>query len=55
MPITPLAGHILASGRPEDRVPALRSQYPMLSLIVGYTVVSLWAIAQPIVEMGAGA
>jgi hypothetical protein len=29
---------------------ALRSQYPMLALMVGYTVVSLWIIAQPIVE-----
>ena len=30
----------------------LRSQLPMLVLMVGYTVVSLWIIAQPIVEPG---
>ena len=33
-----------------DRRAALRSQLPMLVLMVGYTVVSLWIIAQPIVE-----
>jgi hypothetical protein len=32
----------------EKRI-ALRSQYPMLMLMVGYTMVSLWIIAQPIV------
>ena len=34
-------------GNPHD---ALRSQYPMLVLMVGYTATSLWIIAQPIVE-----
>lgn len=29
---------------------ALRSQYPMLVLMVGYTMVSLWILAPPIVE-----
>jgi ABC-type tungstate transport system substrate-binding protein len=29
---------------------ALRSQIPMLVLMVGYTVISLWILAQPIVE-----
>jgi hypothetical protein len=33
-----------------DRVAAVRSQYPMLILMVGYTMISLWIIAQPIVE-----
>ena len=33
-----------------DRSIALKSQYPMLSLMVVYTVISLWIIAQPIVE-----
>jgi hypothetical protein len=33
---------------------AIRSQYPMLVLMVGYTMVSLWILAQPIVEPGAG-
>lgn len=32
-----------------DRRAALRSQYPMLALMVGYTMVSLWIISQPIV------
>ena len=29
---------------------AVRSQYPMMALMVGYTMVSLWIIAQPIVQ-----
>ncbi len=29
---------------------ALRSQYPMLLLMLGYTMVSLWILAQPVVE-----
>ena len=33
-----------------DRRAALRSQYPMLGLMVGYTMLSLWNIAQPIVS-----
>jgi hypothetical protein len=33
-----------------DRVAAVHSQYPMLLLMVGYTMISLWIIAQPIVE-----
>lgn len=33
---------------------ALRSQYPMMALMVGYTMVSLWIIAQPIVETTPG-
>ena len=52
-----VAGHILAvylshlvSIRNfESRARALDSQYPMLALMVIYTVVSLWIIAQPIV------
>ncbi len=35
-----------------DRGAALRSQYPMLALMVGYTMLSLWILAQPIVESG---
>jgi hypothetical protein len=31
---------------------AARSQYPMLVLMVGYTMVSLWILAQPVVETG---
>ena len=33
-----------------DRALAARSQYPMLALMVMYTVVSLWIVGQPIVE-----
>ena len=33
-----------------NRTTALRSQYPMLALMVVYTVISLWIIAQPIVQ-----
>jgi hypothetical protein len=32
--------------------PAVRSQYPMLLLMVGYTMLSLWILAQPVVETG---
>ncbi|HEX7067032.1 MAG TPA: hypothetical protein VF295_02435 [Candidatus Limnocylindria bacterium] len=34
----------------KDRRSARRSQYPMTGLMVGYTVLSLWILAQPIVE-----
>jgi len=42
--------HLTALRMWRDRVLALRSQYPMLVLMVGFTVVSLWILAQPIVE-----
>jgi hypothetical protein len=42
--------HVLALREFSDRRIAIRSQYPMLLLMVGYTMVSLWIIAQPIVE-----
>ncbi len=42
--------HVVAHRRQRDRARALRGQYPMLALMVGYTAVSLWIIAQPIVE-----
>ena len=42
--------HIVAIRNIKDRSKALMSQYPMLVLMVGYTAVSLWIIAQPIVE-----
>lgn len=45
--------HVLALRLLEERKLALRSQYPMLILMLGYTVVSLWVMAQPIIE-GAG-
>jgi hypothetical protein len=46
--------HAIALRELPDRRRALRSQYPMLVLMVGYTMVSLWILAQPIVETGAG-
>ena len=42
--------HIMALRAFGDRAVALRSQYPMLVLMVGYTMISLWILAQPIVE-----
>ena len=41
--------HVVALKRLPHRA-ALRSQYPMLVLMVGYTMVSLWILAQPITE-----
>jgi hypothetical protein len=32
-----------------DRQAALRSQWPMMVVMFGYTMISLWIIAQPIV------
>ena len=43
-------GHTIALREYATRRAALRSQLPMLMLMVGYTMVSLWIIAQPIVE-----
>ena len=42
--------HLFAVRLFPDRERALRSQYPMLVLMVGYTMVSLWILAQPIVS-----
>jgi len=42
--------HLQALHEFTDRSAALRSQYPMLGLMVGYTMLSLWIIAQPIVS-----
>jgi hypothetical protein len=42
--------HTVALREYATRRAALRSQLPMLVLMVGYTMVSLWIIAQPIVE-----
>ena len=43
--------HMLSIGIFNDRRRALRSQYPMVMLMIGYTVISLWIIAQPITEV----
>ena len=42
--------HVIALQKIKSPKAALRSQYPMLVLMVIYTVISLWIIAQPIVE-----
>ena len=41
--------HTIAVRRAPSHILALRGQYPMLALMVFYTAVSLWIIAQPIV------
>lgn len=41
--------HLQALREFTDKRAALRSQVPMLALMVGYTMLSLWIIAQPIV------
>lgn len=42
--------HRLALERFADRRTARRSQYPLAALMVGYTMLSLWILAQPVVE-----
>jgi hypothetical protein len=42
--------HVVALRALSTRRAAIRSQFPMLVLMIGYTIVSLWIIAQPIVE-----
>lgn len=42
--------HVMAHRLFHDRRLVLRSQIPMLVLMVGYTMASLWILAQPIVE-----
>lgn len=41
--------HLLSLREFADRRAAVRSQWPMLALMVSYTMLSLWIIAQPIV------
>ena len=41
--------HLIAIRTFQDRAIAINSQYPMMLLMVIYTMVSLWIIAQPIV------
>jgi hypothetical protein len=46
--------HRLALARFSARTTARRSQYPLVALMVAYTMLSLWILAQPIVETGPG-
>jgi hypothetical protein len=45
-------GHATAVSAFGSTYIAARSQYPMLLLMIGYTMLSLWILAQPIVEQG---
>lgn len=42
--------HVIALRRTTNHRVAVRSQYPMLGLMLFYTGISLWIVAQPIVE-----
>ena len=44
-------GHATAIGFYRDRRIALRGQVPIMVLMVGYTMLSLWILAQPIVAL----
>jgi uncharacterized membrane protein len=44
--------HVMALRTFRDNRAALASQFPMLLLMVGYTMLSLWILAQPVVETG---
>jgi len=44
--------HVMALRTFKDTRAALLSQIPMLLLMVGYTMLSLWILAQPVVETG---
>ena len=44
--------HVIALRALSNHRSAMRSQYPMLALMVMYTVISLWIVAQPIVGHG---
>ena len=44
--------HLRAGERFKTARNALLSQYPMLALMVAYTMTSLWILAQPITEGG---
>jgi hypothetical protein len=46
--------HVTALRVFHSRSAALRSQIPMILLMIGYTMISLWILSQPMVETGAG-
>lgn len=48
--ISVFTAHVIALRKTKTHSVAVRSQYPMLLLMVFYTAVSLWIVAQPIVE-----
>lgn len=44
-------GHVMALRLYQDRAAALRSQGPLIALMVAYTMLSLWILSQPVVEL----
>jgi hypothetical protein len=42
--------HIISLRRTSNHIKAVKSQYPMMLLMVFYTAVSLWIVAQPLVD-----
>jgi hypothetical protein len=44
--------HLVAAG--DGQVRARRSEYPWLAAMVAYTMLSLWLLAQPLMEQAAG-
>ncbi|MFQ5914879.1 MAG: hypothetical protein ACE5JS_17060 [Nitrospinota bacterium] len=49
-----IMAHVMALRVFNNNRTALRSQYPMLLLMIAYTVLSLWILAQPVVKSGPG-
>jgi len=45
-------GHISALRIYRSQKISVRSQYPMLVLMIGYTVTSIWILAQPVISRG---
>ena len=43
--------HVIAIRVLGEKVHAIRSQYPMMELMVGYIMLSLWTLVQPLVAM----
>jgi hypothetical protein len=48
--VSVFVAHVIALAEIPDRARALRSQYPMLLLMITYTATSLWIIAQPVLS-----
>ena len=50
--ISVYVAHVISVRKVASHSMALHNQYPMLVLMVSYTAISLWTIAQPIVGQG---
>lgn len=48
--IAVVAAHYVAIDRYETLVEARRAHLPLVALMVGYTVLSLWVISRPVVS-----